>query len=136
MVNSPLPGREGEQDQDSGSLYILDTTQINPRNATPFEALIWRHREDEHFTDQKTLHYDALPRLGELAGLPALVVSAAHDPIAPPAVGRALAAGIPGSRHVEVSDASHGLPIQHAERVNALLLEHLARVDEAAGRPA
>lgn len=70
--------------------------------------------------------YDATPRLAELAGLPTLVVSAAHDPIAPPRAGRKLAAGIPGSRLIELSDASHGAPIQHAERVNALLLEHLS----------
>ena len=69
--------------------------------------------------------YDATPRLGELAGVPTLVVSAAHDPIARPASGRALAAGIPGARYVEFADASHGLPIQRAGEVNALLLEHL-----------
>ncbi|CAM0875684.1 unnamed protein product [Alopecurus aequalis] len=59
----PSPGAEGEQDQaDGGSLYIMDTT-LNPRNATPFEALIWRHREDEHYSfAQKTWHCDALPR--------------------------------------------------------------------------
>ncbi|HEX8907135.1 MAG TPA: alpha/beta fold hydrolase, partial [Longimicrobiaceae bacterium] len=69
--------------------------------------------------------YDATPRLGELAGIPALVVTAEHDPIARPESGRALAAGIPGARYVEFADASHGLPIQRADEVNALLLEHL-----------
>lgn len=69
---------------------------------------------------------DASARLAELAGVPTLVVSAAHDPIAPPRAGRSLAAGIPGARYVEVADASHGLPITHADRVNALLLEHIA----------
>jgi pimeloyl-ACP methyl ester carboxylesterase len=71
----------------------------------------------------------ALPRLGELAGVPTLVANAAHDPIAPPRVGRALAAGIPGARYVEFADASHGLPITHPAETNALLREHL----EAAG---
>jgi pimeloyl-ACP methyl ester carboxylesterase len=70
--------------------------------------------------------YSAAPRLGELAGLPTLVLSGAHDPISPPKVSEALANGIPGSRHVAFADASHGLPIQHADRVNALLLEHFA----------
>ena len=70
--------------------------------------------------------YDASPRLAELAGLPTLVVSAVHDPIAPPTAGRALAAGIPGARYVELAEASHGVPIQYPEKVNALLLEHLA----------
>jgi len=69
--------------------------------------------------------YDATPRLGELAGTPALVMSAEHDRIAPPSSGRAIAAGIPGARYVEFAGASHGLPIQRADEVNALLLEHL-----------
>jgi pimeloyl-ACP methyl ester carboxylesterase len=73
--------------------------------------------------------YSAAPRLGELAGLPTLVLGGAHDPIAPPRVSAALANGIPGARHVAFPDASHGLPIQHADRVNALLLEHLRGVD-------
>jgi 3-oxoadipate enol-lactonase len=69
---------------------------------------------------------DASPRLGGLAGVPTLVVSAAHDPIAPPGVGRALSAAIPGARYVEAPDASHGLPITHAGWVNRLLEEHLS----------
>jgi pimeloyl-ACP methyl ester carboxylesterase len=72
--------------------------------------------------------YDATNRLNELAGLPTLVVSAAHDPIAPPSAGRAIAAGIPGARYVEISDASHGVPIHRADRINALLLEHFGSV--------
>ncbi len=76
--------------------------------------------------------YDATPRLGELAGTPTLVVSAAHDPIAPPSSGRALAAAIPGARYVEFADASHGLPIQRADEVNALLLAHLDAAEREA----
>lgn len=70
--------------------------------------------------------YSAAPRLGELAGLPTLVLSGAHDPISPPRVSESLAKGIPGARHVPFADASHGLPVQHADRVNALLLEHFS----------
>jgi pimeloyl-ACP methyl ester carboxylesterase len=73
--------------------------------------------------------YDATPRLGELAGIPTLVVSAEHDHIARPELGRALAAGIPGARYVEFAGASHGVPISHVEQVNALLLGHLGNVD-------
>ena len=58
-----------------------------------------------------------------LAPIPTLVVSAAHDRIARPAYGRALAAAIPGSRFVEFREAGHAVTIQCAE-VNALLLEH------------
>ncbi len=70
-------------------------------------------------------------RLAELAGRPTLVVSAQHDPIAPPAAGRQLAGGIPGARYVEIGGASHGLPITHTERLNGLLLEHLAAAEAA-----
>lgn len=73
--------------------------------------------------------YDATPRLAELSGTPALVVSAAHDPIAPPEVGRALAAGLTGARYVEIAEASHGVTIQCADEINALLLRHFARAD-------
>ncbi len=69
---------------------------------------------------------DLTARLPELAGVPTLVMSAAHDPIAPPRLGRALAEGIPGARYVEAPDASHGLPITHAAWVNAQLGDHLA----------
>jgi pimeloyl-ACP methyl ester carboxylesterase len=83
--------------------------------------------------------YDATPRLGELAGIPALVMSAAHDRIAPPASGRAIAAGIPGARYVEFAGAAHGLPIQRAGEVNVLLLAHLRAAENGRsggpGRP-
>jgi pimeloyl-ACP methyl ester carboxylesterase len=75
--------------------------------------------------------YDATTRLKELAGLPTLVVSAAEDPIAPPAAGRGIAAGIPGARYVEIPDASHGVPIHQAGRVNALLIEHFGSITPA-----
>jgi pimeloyl-ACP methyl ester carboxylesterase len=72
--------------------------------------------------------YSAMSRLTELAGLHTLVLSGSHDPISPPKVSEALAKGIPGARHFAYADASHGLPIQHAGRVNALLLEHFEKV--------
>jgi len=74
----------------------------------------------------------AMKRYGEVAWpggqgrVPTLVVSGAHDPIAPPKFGRALAAQIPGARYVEFDQASHALPIQCADDVNALLAEHLS----------
>jgi pimeloyl-ACP methyl ester carboxylesterase len=69
--------------------------------------------------------YDATDRLARLAGIHTLVMSAAHDPIAPPKYGRRLAAGIPDARYIEFSDASHGLPLSHPARVNELLRGHL-----------
>lgn len=69
--------------------------------------------------------YDASSRLASLAPIPTLVVSGAHDRIAPPATGRRLAELIPGARYVEIEDGAHAVVISGAERVNALLLEHL-----------
>ena len=74
---------------------------------------------------------DTTARLSELATVPTLVMTGAYDPIAPPSAGRALAAGIPGARYVEHADASHGLPIQWADRVNAQLAEYFAAAEAA-----
>jgi pimeloyl-ACP methyl ester carboxylesterase len=76
-------------------------------------------------------HYDATPRLGEIAGLPTLVVSAFHDRIARPELGRALAARVPEARYLEIADAAHGVPIECPEQINKMLLEHLAQTEMA-----
>ncbi len=68
-------------------------------------------------------------RVVESAGVPTLVVSAAHDLIAPPELGQAIAAGIPGARYAGLADAAHGAPITDAASVNALLREHLAAIE-------
>ena len=73
--------------------------------------------------------FDASERLAQLSDIPTLVLSARHDPIAPPIFGRALAKGIAGAHYVEFDDASHGLPIQHAALVNAMLREHITNVE-------
>lgn len=70
--------------------------------------------------------HDASSKLGELSGLPTLVVSAEHDPIAPPRYGRELATRIPGAQFIVVPQASHGVPIQCAPQINRLLIELFA----------
>ena len=77
--------------------------------------------------------YNALSRLGELSGIPTLVMSGRHDPIAPPALGQEIASRIGGARYVEFADASHALPIQLAEQVNAVLADHFARAETIRG---
>lgn len=72
---------------------------------------------------------DVSRRLGELAGIPTLVVSALHDRIARPEYGRAIAAGIPGARYLEIPYASHGVTLRSADQVNALLIEHLRQAE-------
>jgi 3-oxoadipate enol-lactonase/4-carboxymuconolactone decarboxylase len=59
-----------------------------------------------------------------LAG-PALVIVGEHDPSSPPAAARAVAAAIAGSRLVVIPGGYH-LPLgEHAEAVNAAILDHL-----------
>ena len=76
--------------------------------------------------------YSATDRLQELSGIPTLVLSATHDPIARPELGSAIASAIAGSRFIEFSHAGHALPIQCAKEVNTLLLEHWTRAEHAA----
>ena len=76
--------------------------------------------------------YDARPRLGRLAGLPTLVVSASEDRIARPRFGRELAAAIPGALLVELPRAGHGVPIHEAGRINQLLRGHFLAAAPAA----
>ena len=80
-------------------------------------------------------HCDLSARLAELASIPTLVLSAARDRIAPPALGHALAAGIPGARYVELADVGHAAPISHAALVNAHLREHFSRAALSITRP-
>lgn len=103
------------------------------RLASKLETLFGHDLADQPSVAMRQLgalrRYDATPRLGQLAAIPTLVMSAAHDPIAPPRFGRALAAAIAGARFLEYPHASHGLPIQLAEEVNAALAVHLDRVE-------
>ncbi|HVW09475.1 MAG TPA: alpha/beta fold hydrolase [Bryobacteraceae bacterium] len=72
---------------------------------------------------------DLTARLGEIAGIPTLVVNGGKDRIARPALGRALSAGIPGARYVEIPGAGHTLPVIDPERCAALVFEHLSGLD-------
>lgn len=80
--------------------------------------------------------HDVTSRLKELSGIPTLVVSGEKDPIARPASGRAIAAGIAGARYIEIPGASHAFPILEAGRCGALLLEHLGEAERTALRSA
>jgi pimeloyl-ACP methyl ester carboxylesterase len=69
--------------------------------------------------------HDASTRLGELAPIPTLVLSAEHDPIAKPEYGQRLSRAITGSRYVEIANAAHGVTIQNAAEINELLEQHI-----------
>jgi 3-oxoadipate enol-lactonase len=67
---------------------------------------------------------DLFERLGRIAA-PTLVLSAEQDPATPPEHGDAIAAAIPGARHVVLPDAAHLAPVERPEAVTAAVLEHL-----------
>lgn len=73
--------------------------------------------------------FDVSARLGELGGIPTLVMSAADDRVAPPAYGRALAAAIPNAHYVEWTGAGHGVTIQCAEGINEMLERHFTAAE-------
>lgn len=70
---------------------------------------------------QALARHDVSGRLHELALIPTLVMSAAHDPIAPPRYGRQIAELIPGATYEEIAGAAHGVTIQMSERINERL---------------
>lgn len=70
--------------------------------------------------------HDERERLAELSTIPVFVASGRHDPIARPAFGRALAETIRGAKYREWEEASHALPIQFPDEVNAALAAHFA----------
>lgn len=59
---------------------------------------------------------------------PALVITGRHDPVTPPADGAAVAAGIPGARHVDL-DAAHFANIERAAEFNSAITEFLTTKD-------
>ncbi|HVV46492.1 MAG TPA: alpha/beta hydrolase [Bryobacteraceae bacterium] len=75
------------------------------------------------------IKHDVKPRLRELSGVPALVISAEKDLLAPPSAGRGIAAGIQGSRYIEIAGAAHAFPVLEPERCAALMLDHLAAAE-------
>lgn len=101
--------------------------------ATRVGALVGRDLADQPPILMKQLRamarHDCISRLGELAGIPTLVVSGAHDRIAPPGFGRKLAAAISGAQFEEMPDASHGLIVHRPDRINARLRDFIETVE-------
>jgi pimeloyl-ACP methyl ester carboxylesterase len=73
------------------------------------------------------------PRLGELASIPTLVVSAEFDVIARPEYGRDLAAAIPGAEFVLHAGVAHGNLLEQPEWLNERLLNHFGSGEGTGG---
>ena len=68
--------------------------------------------------------HDTFKRLSELHAIPTLVLSAEHDPIALPRYGRELATAL-GGKFELMPAASHGVTIQHVDKISQLLEQFL-----------
>ena len=66
-------------------------------------------------------------KISALRSIPTMVVSGAHDPIAPPSCGREISKRISGSEFIELPDAAHGVPITHRDWLNGKLDLHFQR---------
>jgi len=68
---------------------------------------------------------DSLPLLGDLAGLPTLVVVGEQDQLTPPAMARTLAAGIPGATLSIIPGSGHLPPVEQPLATTRVLAEFL-----------
>ncbi|MDB6123831.1 MAG: putative hydrolase [Pedosphaera sp.] len=73
--------------------------------------------------------HDSSRQLQRLVGIPTLVLSAEHDPIAPPHYGHRLAGLIPGARFEQIPATAHGFPIQQPDQTNQRLQRFLTISD-------
>lgn len=111
----------------------LETADLDAL-ATQIASLIGRDLADQPPILMKQLmamaRHDRLSRLGELAKIPTLVLSAEHDRIAPPSYGRKLAEAIPGARYEEFPAASHGVTLHKPGPINQILERFLSSVEK------
>lgn len=70
--------------------------------------------------------HDISARLGELPGVPTLIMSGALDLIASAEQGRRLKAALPHARYIELEGEGHAVPIYDPALVNAPLEAHLS----------
>ena len=85
-----------------------------------------------HYASE-TLRFDARAELG-LIRAPTLIIQGAKDSLTPPSLGRLLYERIPGARYVELREGGHYVPLQHPERFNQLVEEHLRVLAPSAER--
>ena len=105
--------RAGARERLAEDLARRSEDRIGPLTAWAQMAAIARH--------------DTRSRLGELAGLPTLVLHGREDRLVPIERGRELAGAIPGAHFVAVENAGHILVTDAEEQVLAAILDHLER---------
>ena len=106
--------------------FTPDTVQEHPDVVERFTAELARVDPATFASVCEAVH--AMDQRHLVAGVrvPTLVVSAAHDPLLPPGHGRRLADGISDARFEIVTGAAHLLGVERADRINELLVGHMA----------
>ena len=120
-------------------LYSADRLRRSdlPKLAAETSSLIGRDLADSPPILMKQLQacarHHLRPRLGELASIPTLVVSAEFDVIARPEYGKDLAAAIPGAEFALHAGVAHGNLLEQPEWLNERLLNHFGSGEGTGG---
>ncbi len=103
---------------------------------SPEERAVWLRSGRKMFQEVRETALDQVPHhhyIERLAGVPMLVMSGAESTRAGRRCSGVLAEVMPNCRYVELPEVGHMAPLLAAHEVNALILEHIARVE--AGEP-
>jgi 3-oxoadipate enol-lactonase len=102
------------------------TEAIDPGLRARTKAMLEATRPDGYSAATEVVaHLDLRDDLSAVTA-PTLVVSGAEDVATPPAMGRALADGIPGAGFVEVADAAHLGNVERPDAITDLIRSHLS----------
>ncbi len=102
------------------------TAGVDPDLRARMKAMLEATRPDGYAAATEVVAH--LDLRDDLAGItaPTLVVSGAEDAATPPAMGRALADGIPGASFVEIPGAAHLGNVERPDPVTDLIRTHLS----------
>ena len=81
-------------------------------------------------SDALAMRRDLRPRLGEIA-CPALMLWGVHDKFSPAGDGRAMAAGMPNGRYVEIARCGHFPSLEYPDETAAAISEWMRDVSLA-----
>ncbi len=103
------------------------TGAVDPDTRIRMKAMLEATRPDGYAAATEVVGH--LDLRDDLAGVtaPTLVVAGAEDAATPPAMGRALAGGIPGASFVEIPGAAHLGNVERPDLVTDLILTHLSK---------
>ena len=98
--------------------------RLSPERVAPVRAMLYATSVEGYVANCAAIGAADLRDALAAITLPTLVIAGAHDPSTPPALGREIAAGIPGARYAEL-DAAHLSNIEQTGAFDAALLAFL-----------